>query len=498
MSGFAPVYDAAEMRALDARAIRELGIPGAVLMERAGLAAAAEIYARFPAAGRVAIVCGSGNNAGDGLVVARHLQAAGVEVECLFPGDPAGLGGDAAVNRDVAARLGIELRGGLGRAALARRLRAADVVVDALLGTGARGRPRPPADGAIDAIERSGRPVVALDIPSGVDGSTGEVEGAAVHAVCTIAFHGAKVGLLVSPGRHHAGELVVADIGIPPALVEPTAVELAAEDVLDMIPARPAGATKYTAGSVLVVGGSVGYAGAPLLTATAAMRAGAGLAWAAVAPEVCDQLAGLRPEVMVRPLPAGLASADRAGAVAIGPGLGTDPDALQLAGRLAHEHHGPVVLDADGLRAFSGRRLSRLATREIPAVLTPHEGEMGRLLGWDSARVAAHRLEAVRLAAARAGAVVLLKGPDTLVAAPGGERIAIASNEVPGLATAGSGDVLTGVIAALLARGLAPFEAAVAGAVAHGRAGRIAGSRIGAAGIIAGDVIDALPAALTR
>jgi NAD(P)H-hydrate epimerase len=498
MTGFAPVYDAAEMRTLDARAIGELGIPGAVLMERAGLAAAAEIHARHPHAGRVAVVCGSGNNAGDGLVVARHLQAAGIAVDCLFPGDPAALRGDAAVNRDVAARLGIELRGGLDRSALSRRLRGAGLVVDALLGTGARGRPRPPADAAIAAIERSRLPVVSLDIPSGVDSSTGEVEAEAVHAGCTVTFHAAKVGLLVSPGRHHAGEVAVAGIGIPPALVQPTAIELADEGVLDLVPARPAGATKYTAGSVLVVGGSAGYAGAPLMAATAAMRAGAGLVWAVVAPEVCEQLAGRRPELIVRPLPAGIAAAERAGALAIGPGMGDDGAALELAGRLARDHPGPVVLDADGLRAVAGRELARLAARAIPAVLTPHEGEMGRLLGWESGRVRAHRLEAVRAAAERSGAVVLLKGPDTLVAAPAGGRLAIVSNELPELATAGSGDVLTGVISALLARGLAPFEAAVAGAVAHGRAGRLAVGRIGGAGIIAGDVIDALPAAFER
>ena len=496
-AGRAPLYDAAEMRALDARATADLGLPGAVLMERAGLAAAVELRARHPAAGTVAVVCGTGNNGGDGLVLARHLHAAGVGVSCVFPGDPARMRGDAAGNRDIAARLGVPIAGGIAAAALTRRLRGADVVVDALLGTGAAGAPRPPLDAAIAAIDRCGRPVVALDVPSGVDASTGEVPGAAPHAGLTVAFHAPKVGLVVAPGRHHTGELVVTDIGIPAMLELPTVVWLAGDSVLAAVPPRLPWATKYTAGSVLVVGGSAGYAGAPLLAATAALRSGAGIVWAAVSADVCDQLAGLRAEVMVRPLPDGLEQATRAGAVAIGPGLGTSRAAAELAGRVALEHPGPVVVDADALRAVSGRRLRGLSSRRVPALLTPHEGEMGRLLERDAAWVAAHRLAAVRTAARRSGAVVLLKGPDTLVAAAGGDRVAVVSTSVPGLATAGSGDVLTGVAAALLARGLDPFTAAVAAAVAHGRAGAIATGRVGTTGIIAGDVIDALPAALS-
>ena len=320
--------------------------------------------------------------------------------------------------------------------------------------------------------------------------------GAAVEADLTVSFHARKVGLVVAPGRFHAGAVTVADIGIPAQVEQPTAVAVAGPGVLAEVPARSARVTKYSAGSVLVLGGAPGYAGAPALTALAALRAGAGIVWVAAPAEAVAAIAAHRPEPIVRPLPEALELAERAGALAIGPGLGRDPQALDQARELAIRHPGPVVVDADALFAFAGA-LAPIARRRLPAVLTPHEGEMGRLLGQPSEWVRENRLEAVRRAAADAQAVVLLKGADTLVAEPDGTVTAVPV-DVPGLATAGSGDVLTGVIAALLARAMEPHPAAVCGAVAHGLAGAAAAAGKGPTGIIAGDVIDALPASFGR
>jgi ADP-dependent NAD(P)H-hydrate dehydratase / NAD(P)H-hydrate epimerase len=485
---------AAEMRELETRAISELGIAGVVLMERAGLAAANEVLARYPGSRVVTVLCGAGNNGGDGFVVARHLHAAGVVAEVFLTGSATRLAGDARTNFEIASRLGVPIHERVAPARLRRGVRRADVVVDALLGTGFSGRPRPGAAALIEAVaSASSGPVVALDVPSGVDSSTGAVEGAAVTAELTVTFHAPKVGLVVAPGRFHSGTVVVADIGIPPQIERQSGAGIATSELLRRVPGKTAADSKYTAGSVLVVGGAPGLAGAAAMTAHAALRAGAGIVWVTAPADATAAIAGHRPEVIVRALPEGLELLERAGALAIGPGLGREPHAVELARRLAVEHRGPVVVDADGLFPFAGD-LRPLAGRRVAAVLTPHEGEMARLLGCDSAWVRSNRLAAVRQAAAEARAVVLLKGADTLVAEPGGS-VAVVGVETPGLATAGSGDVLTGAIAALLAKGMDGHEAAVCGALAHAAAGAAAAGARGPAGIIAGDVIDALPSA---
>jgi len=454
-------------------------------MERAGVAAADAIVARWPA-GAAAVICGGGNNGGDGFVVARRLHAAWWDVECLLASDPGGLPPDARRNHDIAVKLGIAMRDGVRRA----RLQHADVIVDGLLGTGFKGTPRPDAARVIAAT--AGFPgIVALDIPSGVDASTGMVAGTAVAAELTVCFHGRKLGTAVEPGRSASGEVVVAEIGIPAAADVATAAVLA--EGVTAVAKRP-GETKYTAGAVLVIGGARGFTGAPLMTALAALRAAAGIVWVATPPDASRIIEARVPEVMVRPLPNALELLDRAGAVALGPGLGRADEEQALAREVGIGHKGPVVIDADGLFAFNGN-LKALRARATPAVLTPHEGEMGRLLGSPSTWVAAHRLEAVRRAAEESGCVVLLKGPDTLVADPDG-RVCVSHAGVSGLATAGSGDVLTGVIAATLARGTDAWTAAAAAAEVHGRAGRVASERLGPAGIIATDVIAALPEVL--
>ena len=477
-----PLYDAGEMRAADAGAIETIRIPGAVLMERAGLAAADEILRAYPR-GSVAVVCGGGNNGGDGFVVGRHLQTAGWDVECLLAADPAGLPADARRNHEVAVRLEVPMREGVSRA----RLRRADVIVDALLGTGFQGVPRPEAVQVIAAMhDRPG--IVALDVPSGVDASTGVIAGEAVAAEVTVCFHGRKLGTAVEPGRTASGRVVVAEIGIPPEADVETAAVLAHGLTAS---AKGAADTKYTAGAVLVLGGARGFTGAPLMTALAALRASAGIAWIGTPPDAARIIEARVPEVMVRPLPNALDLLGRADAVALGPGLGRGEEAIALAREVGVGHAGPIVIDADGLFAFNGA-LEELRRRARPAVLTPHEGEMGRLLGETSDWVRANRLEAVRRAAAASGCIVLLKGADTLVARPDG-RVCVSHAGVPALATAGSGDVLTGVVAAMLAREPDAWAAAAAAAEVHGRAGRAAAERLGPSGIIATDVIESLP-----
>ena len=365
------------------------------------------------------------------------------------------------------------------------------MIVDALLGTGFKGAPRPDAARVIAAT--AGLPhVVALDVPSGVDASTGVVAGTAVAAELTVCFHGRKLGTAVEPGRSASGRVVVADIGIPPQADVATAAVLAN----GLIAAgKRASDTKYTAGAVLVIGGARGFSGAPLMAALAALRASAGLVWIATPPDAARILEARVPEVMVRPLPNALELLDRADAVALGPGLGREPEAIELVREVGIGHAGPIVIDADGLHAFNGD-LKALRRRATPAVLTPHEGEMGRLLGEKSEWVRANRLEAVRRAAKQSRCVVLLKGPDTLIAAAGGERVCVSHAGVSGLATAGSGDVLTGVVAAMLTGSEDAWTATCTAAEAHGRAGQLASERLGPSGIIATDVIAALPEAM--
>jgi hydroxyethylthiazole kinase-like uncharacterized protein yjeF len=462
-----PLFDAEGSRAVDRWAIDEQGIAGVALMRHAARAAARVARGRFPDARRIAVVCGSGANGGDGFEVARLLRNQGRDAVIVRVAEREAEGDAAAMLQSArAAGVPVDLRPD-GR--IADALVEMDLIVDALLGTGTRGAPRGAVDTAIAAIGQSGRPVLALDVPSGVDASTGEVPGLAVVAEITVTFHAGKPGLWIAPGRNHAGTVVVAPIGIPAgAPIEPAAV--AVDDATDLIPGRSAGGSKYDAGAVLVVGGAPGMAGAPSLAASAALRAGAGLVHVLVPDEVRPLVAGWSREAMVHDVgtdPAGRIAdlAGRVDAVAVGPGLGREVPAERILA---------AVLD---LRA--------------PTVITPHAGEAARLLGVDSAVIAEHRRASALRLAEDGGVVALLKGADTIVVDPGG-RLAVRGGVCAALATAGSGDVLTGIIAALLARGCDPWTAAIAGAVEHLHAGRRAvASRRGGA-IMAGDLIDAL------
>ncbi len=433
-----PLYTAEEARRAEA------GHDVGELMERAGAAVALEVATRFPAARRIAVVCGGGANGGDGRIAARLLREAG---------------------RDAVETHAVE---------------GADVIVDALFGTGFAGEPRPDAAALIERMNAAGAPILAVDLPSGVDASNGEVAGPAVRAALTVSFHGPKVGVAVAPGLFHAGDVVVADIGLEPGA---TTHRLVDARILELVPRKGAADTKYTAGSVLVVGGAPGTTGAVCLAAEAAFRADAGYVAVAVPPESLPAVEARLLEPVKRTWADVGDAVRRAGAVAIGPGLGRSAEAGALVARLLRELEQPVVLDADALHGLEA------GDWRGPVVLTPHAGELGRLLGEASSWVDAHRLEAARRAAERFGCVCLLKGADTIVAAPG-QDVLVCLADAPALATAGTGDVLTGVLAAYLAKGLEPRLAAAAAATATAEAVR----RVPfTTGVLASDVVGALP-----
>jgi NAD(P)H-hydrate epimerase len=489
------------MRAIDRWAIEQQGVPSLDLMERAG-AGVARAVERVVPDGPVVVVCGKGNNGGDGLVVARLLRDAGREVTVVLTAVANELAGDARANLE---RLPGDAPVALSDASEA--LAASSVLVDGLLGTGFQGEVRGAVAEAIARVNSAGAPVVSVDVPSGVDASSGVVCGEAVCATLTATFHAAKPGLWIRPGKAHAGEVEVIDIGIPRGAPSGGAIGLIEPSVLAQLPRRAPGSTKFSSGHVLIAGGSRGLTGAPRMAARASMRAGAGYVTALVPSSQQAVIAAAElPELMTRGLPDDgegmtadgvepvLRAAERGGTLALGPGLGRREGAVAFARALARQAPLPLVLDADGLNAHAGS-LADLAARPAPTVLTPHAGELGRLLELDSAAIERERLRHVRAAAERAHAVVVLKGDDTLIA-DGEGRVAISPGASPALATAGTGDVLTGVIAALLAQQLDAFTAAAAGVWLHASAGREAAMRLGSAeAVIASDVIAALPAA---
>jgi len=431
------------------------------LMERAVAAVAEHVLRQFP--GRVTVVCGGGLNGGDGRICARKLREAGREV------------------------LVVDGVGDLGEP---------DVIVDALLGIGLTEAPREDAARMIDLMNASGRPVIAVDVPSGVNASTGEIVGVAVKAAATVTFGAPKVGLAIAPGLFHAGIVQIAPIGLRPREHEHALVPASA---LLEVPRKRTESTKYSAGSVLIVGGSRGLTGAPMLAALAAFRADAGYVAVAAPESMLPVLETSLLEVVKHPLPedsagrllrrsaeAILEAAEKADAVAIGPGLGRSEGTVELVRLLLEQLEVPVVLDADALWELEP------FARAAPTVLTPHSGELARLLGVEAREIDAHRLDAARRAATRFGSVVLLKGADTLVAAPR-EGVLVATYGTPALATAGSGDVLTGIVAAFLAKGMEARFAAATAAVAHGVAAELIDPQPGA---IASDLLPELRRAL--
>lgn len=483
------------------RATIDAGTPGEVLMERAG---GAVLRAAIDVAGgrygrRIAVVCGRGNNGGDGFVVARRARGEGMTAHCLFVGDPSGVEGAAAHHKRLMESSGIGVEP-FDPGALA----GADVVVDAIFGTGFRGVAEGAAAEAIAAINAFGAPVVAVDIPSGVDGATGRAHGPAVEAFVTVTMAAEKIGTAIGAGALHAGTVRVAHIGIS---VDNAAAWMAEEsDVARRLPARAPDSHKRSLGAVALLGGSAGMSGAMVLAAAAAVRAGAGYVTAGVTAAVDAVMSVAMPEVLTQrvtdgevlgpdALDAFRAVVERAGALAVGPGLGRGEAQAALVNRVLDEISLPLVIDADGLNVLAGDT-GALQKREAPAVLTPHPAELARLLEVSTDDIQEDRLRSVRRAAERFGCIVLLKGFRTLVADPDG-NVVVNPTGGPELATAGTGDVLTGAIATLLAAGVEPFDGAWMGAYLHGLAGSVAAER-GTRGVSAGDVAGALPEASAR
>lgn len=506
-----PVLSREEARALDRYAIDGCRVPSLVLMENAGRGAVEHVLGQLAARpGAVLVVCGPGNNGGDGFVVARLLLARGHAVRVALVADPARLAGDARTNHDAWVGLGGPVIQLSERTVshLDEELSRASIVVDGLLGTGLDREVTGLFRSVIEAVSRAAAYCISLDIPSGLHANTGCPLGAAVRADETVTFAALKLGLVTSQGAEYAGRVHVVDIGIPSSGsgVGESARMLEASDVAAWLPPRPLGTHKGAAGRVVVIAGSAGKTGAALLVARGALRAGAGTVTLVALPETADALdsrvleemtARIDPAHVERSLDEHLSSAD---AVVIGPGIGLHARARVIVDHVVLGHDGPVVVDADALTLFGGR-LSELARARGRLVLTPHPGEMGRLLGASTADVERDRFGAVARAVFGSRAVVLLKGARTLVGAP--EELPVVNpSGTPALATAGSGDVLAGILGAFAAGERTLLHAACAAAYVHGLAGERWAEAAGAdRGLLAREIADGIPgalAALTR
>lgn len=499
-----PILTPAQSVALD-RASAERGVTVETLMENAGraVAQAAVDLAGGAYGRRAAVVCGKGNNGGDGLVAARRLSRLGVGVSVVLLHDPRDYRGPARANLERYAASGGRWRAFSDRG-LVREIDRADVVVDAIFGTGFHGRPEGSSARAIELLNERAGSVVSVDIPSGVEGESGAVLAEAVFADVTVTFGALKPGLVFHPGAEHAGVVEVADIGFPPDLLGTDLWMTEAMDVAAVLPRRPPESHKRQA-TVMVLAGSRTMTGAPVLAASGASRAGAGLVTLAVPEGILAVVQEGVTETIFLPLPQTesgsvheearslvLERLRDAKALAVGPGLTTDPSTAELVRGLVAASPVPVVLDADGLNAFAGRAAS-LADRSADLVITPHAGEFGRLTGLSAAEVMQDRVGHARKAAAEFHCVVLLKGSRTVVAEPGG-RGRVNPTGGPVLATGGTGDVLTGAVAAYIARGLDPADAAVAAAYVHGLAGALCAAELGE-GTVASDLLARLPRA---
>lgn len=505
-----PAYSADQMRAVDAYAIEDRGTPGLELMEHAGAGVAQAVQELDPK-GRVCVVSGKGNNGGDGFVCARLLAERGRDVVQLLLAPTSEYSGDAEVNLDRLQGADCNVVELEGEGAIAPAISESAVVVDAVFGTGFSGESGGVTADAIAAMNECGAPVVAVDMPSGVDGSTGEIASEAVRATVTTTFHAGKVGLFVNPGKLHAGRVQVVDIGIPePAEGEEfpvkASVGLVEKSVTGLYPKRLQDGNKFMSGSVAVIGGSTGLTGAVCMASDAAMRTGAGYVQAVVPASLNLVFENKLLEVMTVPaadsdgalardsVETALDAAGRASASVVGPGLGRDEESLSAARELVARIDKPLLVDADGLYALVDN-LDSIASRSDEAVLTPHAGELARLLGVDSAKVSERRLHFARELSNRTEAVVVLKGDDSIIVSPDG-LVAISRGATPGLATAGSGDVLSGAVGALMAKRMRAFEAACLGVYLHAQAGIAAAERVGSEGMVAGDVIESLPSVL--
>ncbi|MDY6796284.1 MAG: NAD(P)H-hydrate dehydratase [Actinomycetota bacterium] len=500
-----------EMKALDRAAIEE-GIPSLDLMERAGRAVAEQARDMLGlCTGReLAVLAGKGNNGGDGFVAARYLEAWGAGVKVYLLDGGGDITQDSAINYKRFLDSGGEVITGEA-SALEKHLRDVDLVIDTIFGVGFHGKAEGDYGMAIAVVNGCDAPVLAVDIPSGMEADTGATQGPVVDAARTVTFAWPKTGLYLYPGAEKVGELVVADIGIPPRLleemVESQVYTIEGEEIADMLPRRSSHAHKGMCGKVLVVAGSEGLTGAAALCCRSAMRTGAGLVTLGIPAGLNHIMEVKLTEVMTLPLRDTEGRALSEGAVdqvvefledydvlALGPGLGTSMPTVKAVSELLKRVEKPVVLDADGINAASMKTRS-LEGRDHPTIVTPHPGELGRLLEKSAGDIQVSRLESALEAARRFRCVVVLKGANTIVADPGGSAY-FNPLALPGLATAGSGDVLTGCVASFVAQGLKPIDAALCGVHTHGRAAELAVHMVGPIGMLAGDVISHLPLVL--
>jgi NAD(P)H-hydrate epimerase len=512
---------AAEMRELDRRAIAEVGIPSLVLMENAGRSTYQVLRREFPElSGEVAVLAGRGNNGGDGFVVARYLANAGTPVAVFLLGRRDQVGGDARVNLEILAHQGLEVVEILEESHLQAaldRLARAGLIVDALLGTGLNSPVTGLLASLIHQVNHLKRQVLAVDLPSGLSADTGEALGVAVKADVTVTCGWPKIGLIMAPGRGYVGRLWQADLSVPPDLAREAKVSMAeARELRGLLPPRPWDSNKGTFGHLLVLAGSEGKTGAAALASRGGLRAGAGLVTLGVAQSLIDIMAVKITEAMTLPLPQAEearalgrralepieAFARGCAALALGPGLGTHPETRELVRTLVQRLDRPMVVDADGINALAGdpsglplNNKTKNLGAAAPRILTPHPGELARLLGCSVKEVQSRRLAVARETAAQYGAVLVLKGAQTIVAAPDG-RLSLNPTGNPALASGGTGDVLTGLIGGFLAQGLSAWDAARLGVYLHGLCADRFAARHGPRGLVAGDLLSLFPEVL--
>ncbi|HEV8661823.1 MAG TPA: NAD(P)H-hydrate dehydratase [Candidatus Methylomirabilis sp.] len=511
------VVTAKEMRELDRRATDEYGVPSLLLMENAGAAVAAEVERRFGPLGgkRILVCCGKGNNGGDGFVAARHLHNRGAAVRVLLCAKRSEIAGDPRLNLQILEKTGLSIlpvETAEEVAGAREAMAASDLLLDALLGTGLTGAAKGVAAGVIAAMNEVGQPVVALDLPSGLASDDGILRGPHVRAACTITFALPKRSLFLYPAAAAAGEVVVADIGMPAPLLRDPGLPVEVLEAADMaaaFPPRDPNAHKGTYGHVLVVAGSVGKSGAAALCSLGALRSGAGLVTLALPESLNDAMEAKLTEVMTVPLPEteertlSRAALDRLlpllegkAAVALGPGLSTHPSTVALVWDLIAAARLPLVVDADGVNALA-HRLEALGKVTAPLLLTPHPGELARLLTVGPQEVQDQRIPIAQKVAQTYNLTLVLKGARTVVANPKGQ-VAISPTGNPGMATAGAGDVLTGVLAGLIAQGGDLDLKVRAGVYLHGLAGDLAAEALTAEAMLAGDLLTRLPEAIRR
>lgn len=499
-----------EMASIDRATIEGYGIPAMVLMERAGLAVAGRILSDFPMR-KALILAGVGNNGGDGLVVARELSNAGLKVQVRLIGDHNRLSPECKAQLEIITRLGIPVSTTF---TLMPRDLHSTVIIDAIMGTGLSREITGTAAQIIETVNSSSAPVVAVDIPSGVSSDTGQVMGIAVRAVSTVTFGLPKRGHYLHPGAEHTGRLYVEDIGFPSGLLADNAIR---SQLLDrhamriLIPARPAYSHKGNYGHVLVVGCSEGKTGAGLLAARAALATGAGLVTLGIPESLAPSLYGAVREEMLLPLADDghgalttvaldallqFLETNKKAALAIGPGLGRNPATIELVLKLIGSCAAPMVIDADALYALSNQ-MTMLRTLRAPAVLTPHPGEFSRLSGNVINQTEQDRIGAAAGFAVETGAHLVLKGTPTVIASPDGSSLVNPLGS-PAMAKAGAGDVLTGMIAALMAQGLAPMDASALGVYLHSMSAELSTEKKDVHSVLASDIINDIPLAFRR